>query len=340
MRKEDFFRTLENIDDNYISEAENYKAPKISSKLITYIGIAASLLMVAGVIGLALYMNNNSAVIEMSDVETQLVPTNVGIDPTGAVSTSNETFKDPTDKMSMIHAVGTDIPEDTVVVYLRLSSSAYLNGEMGWYAPENQDEWKKAIDDAVSRAQDKEGALPAADSVPISVSWFHKGYWDNNGGSDYWELAKDGSLWGYREPNDVPFSKHYIAPEDAKELVALLRQVYDFFGINPIGPEEITDITSAELTVKGKTYTLDDKTKLDYLEKTLRNAKPNGASGCPWATLKMTKKDGTVITISLACDSCAVWNSDGMHYKYGNSDTTESVYALFGIDLSKLHMSN
>ena len=54
MRKEDFFRTLENIDDNYISEAENYKAPKISSKLMTYIGIAASLLMVAGVIGLAL----------------------------------------------------------------------------------------------------------------------------------------------------------------------------------------------------------------------------------------------------------------------------------------------
>ena len=138
----------------------------------------------------------------------------------------------------------------------------------------------------------------------------------------------------------MPFSKHYIAPEDAKELAALLRQVYDFFGINPIGPEEISDITSAELTVKGKTYTLDDKTKLEYLEKTLRNAKPNGASGCPWATLKMTKKDGTVITISLACDGCAVWNSDGMHYKYGNSDTTESVYALFGIDLSKLHMSN
>ncbi len=337
MRREDFFITLENIDDNYISEAENYKAPKISSKLMTYIGIAASLLMVAGVIGLALYMNNNSAVIEMSDVETQLVPTNVGIDPTGAVSTSNETFKDPTDKMSMIHAVGTEIPEDTVVVYLRLSSSDYLNGDVGWYAPDNQDEWKKAIDDAVSRAQDKEGALPAADSVPIIVSWRHKGYWDNNGGSDYWELAKDGSLWGTRSPNDVPFSKHYIAPEDAKELAALLRQVYDFFGINPIGPEAITDITSAELTVKGKTYTLDDSTKLSYLERTLRNAKPNGASGCPWAKLTLVKKDGTVITISIAYDGCAAWHSDGMHYKYGEPDTAQSIYTLFGIDLRKIH---
>lgn len=335
MRKEELFRTLVNIDDNYIDEAENYKPPKINSKFMLYIGIVASLLVVAGVVVLATNLNNDVASIEETEIETHLTPTEAGIEGSDAIHIINETYNAADDHISMLHYVGDAVPEGSVAVFMYPTNSVHLQGHEGWYAPDNQDDWKASINKAVDRAQDKEyDVFPDKDMMPIYFLWIHEGF------KDRWRLAYDGSLWGERlnldEWDSEPFKRNYIAPEDAVEVAAMLIQVYDFFGINPIKPEQICDITYAELSVKGKTYTLDDKDKLGYLESTLKNAKTVGASGCPWATLSLVRKDGTVISIALAYDGCAAWHSDGIHYKYGDPKTAESIFSLFGIDLSKI----
>ena len=50
MKKEDLFRLMGNIDEQYIEEAENYKKAKIDSRIFKYIGIAASVILVTGIL--------------------------------------------------------------------------------------------------------------------------------------------------------------------------------------------------------------------------------------------------------------------------------------------------
>ena len=133
------------------------------------------------------------------------------------------------------------------------------------------------------------------------------------------------------------FKNNYIAPEDAAELAAKIRKVCDFFGADPIAPEQIGEIKLAELTVKGKTYRLEDPVKLGYLGNTIKNAKKHMPSGCPWVTLRLTFADGNMVTVALASDGCNIWQSDGVYYKYGNREDAEKMFALFGINLAKLY---
>ena len=59
MRKEDFFEALGNIDERYIVEAEAYKKAKVSSNVIfRYVGIAASVILVAGIIGIIMFLGS------------------------------------------------------------------------------------------------------------------------------------------------------------------------------------------------------------------------------------------------------------------------------------------
>lgn len=57
MKKEELFDLLNDIDDGYIAEAEEYrkaKRAKIDTRIIRYIGIAASVILVAGILGILL----------------------------------------------------------------------------------------------------------------------------------------------------------------------------------------------------------------------------------------------------------------------------------------------
>ena len=224
--------------------------------------------------------------------------------------------------------------------FLDILYAAYADAlrhyDLDVYIPEDQDAWKNAINNTMKHVRDKKyDIFPEEAILPIVVLWEHDGI------RDYWSLGVDGSLWGCHDTDDTePYTKNYVAPEDAVELVSLLKQTYEFFEISPVRPEQLGEITYAELTVKGKTYTLDDPVKLKYLENTLKKGKRNGATGCPFAGLKLTFADGTAITICIAWDGCGVWHSDGMYFRYGNSDDAKSVFALFGIDLYQLPMSN
>lgn len=338
MRKEDFFTSLENIDENFIEEAEQYQGSKLNNPLFMYIGMAASVLVVACVAGIFLF-ENKKAEIDGTEVETAL-SSEVIINGTGATEVTKEKYNTAEERIKLLKpmAMETGIPDDTVAVIVHPSGSVYLDGLEGWYAPEEQDVWKSAIKTAVSHAQDKEYEVyPHADMMPIKFFWKHDGIEDN------WTLAYDGSLWGESYVNGSSsglFSKNYISPEDAAPVAALLKQIYDFFGIDPITPDQIGDITYAELTLRGKTYTLDDKVKLSYLGTTLKKGELTTPSGCPWATLKLTRSDGTTISLSLAWDGCAIWHSDGKHYRYGDYKAAESIFQLFGIDMQHILDSN
>ena len=50
MKKEDLFELMGNIDEQYIVEAENYHKAKIDQRIFKYIGIAASVILVTGLL--------------------------------------------------------------------------------------------------------------------------------------------------------------------------------------------------------------------------------------------------------------------------------------------------
>lgn len=335
MRREDFFASLENIDVNYIDEAEHYQGSKLNNPLFMYIGMAATVLVVAGCAVLFFLMNNREDASVETTVETKTVTERI-INGTGASDVTKETFNDTDDRIRMLHKNNVEIPDGTVAVLMFLSEAEHLEGFEGWYAPEDQEDWKAAVNRAVARVQDKEYQVyPYDDMMPVRF------YWKHDGVEDSWTLAKDGSLWGQRytigSAGDDMFKNNYIAPGDAAELAAKIRKVCDFFGVDPIAPEQIGEIKLAELTVKGKTYRLEDSVKLGYLGNTIKNAKKHMPSGCPWATLRLTFADGNMVTVALASDGCNIWQSDGVYYKYGNREDAEKMFALFGINLAKLY---
>lgn len=246
---------------------------------------------------------------------------------------SNDEEKDDylSARMNLLSYSEGEYPNDTVVVSVIPTEATYLDGGAGGYVPKNQDEWKVAISNATEHLQDmKYEVFPWEDMLPISISWVHDGL------DDVWSLNKDGSLWGYHSYNDELFTNNYIAPEDAKPIVDLIMQVYDYLRINPIEPEEIRDIACAELVIKGKSYFLKDEASLKILEETLKNGKfVPGGTGCIFQILKLSLKNGENISVAVAVDGCGIWHSDGIYYDYG-SEKARDVFSLFGLSWDDL----
>ncbi|MBR2549254.1 MAG: hypothetical protein IKE92_04440 [Clostridiales bacterium] len=63
MRNDQLFAVLENIDERYIDEAENYKTHKKNSVLIRYIGLAAAAVLIFGTAGLIMFFNSRSSAV-------------------------------------------------------------------------------------------------------------------------------------------------------------------------------------------------------------------------------------------------------------------------------------
>lgn len=63
MRNDQLFAVLENIDERYIDEAENYKTHKKNSVLIRYIGLAAAAVLIFGTAGLIMFSNSRSSAV-------------------------------------------------------------------------------------------------------------------------------------------------------------------------------------------------------------------------------------------------------------------------------------
>lgn len=300
-----------------------------NSPFMLFAIMTAAVILITGIICAVVLINGNKE--DKPDASSgTAVSSSEGAGSAASDNTSDERIK-------LLHKEGTyEAPDDTVVISLHISSLQYLDGYSGLYVPEDQKAWKDAINKALEKVKDKKyTTFPDNELLPVTVYWrAHDG-----GTGDWWRLNYNGSLWGEHMEGGVSktYKNNYIAREDGEELAALIKQTCEVFGINPIQPEQIGNISSAELILNGKTYTLEDRVKLGYLSDTLKNAKSVDSSSCGWAMLKMTRSDGKVIVLSLARDGCGVWHSDGKYYRYGDAQTARSIYSLFGVDLSKIH---
>ena len=94
--------------------------------------------------------------------------------------------------------------------------------------------------------------------------------------------------------------------------------------VEPLTPERMGTITSAQLWSGGASTTVTDRAALDWLEKTLKNAKPTYAGACPFvAMLYLTLEDGTVLACTPAGDSCGLVGADGQYYDYGSENNAD-----------------
>lgn len=106
----------------------------------------------------------------------------------------------------------------------------------------------------------------------------------------------------------------------------------------------ISNLEKAELVTPGGTYTLTDENDLKWIEENFSIAEPFEGSGCPFdATLTLFSKDGSVITLYIATDSCHTFRTeDGSYFYYGNEEEafrkdggtysiSETFWGLFGL---------
>ena len=114
-----------------------------------------------------------------------------------------------------------------------------------------------------------------------------------------------------------------------KEITAML-SMSEYTAFHP---NDIYDITDAELVVNYTKYPILDKDNLSLIETMLSKAqKMKGGSACPFtASIILTRKDGTQGMITLATDSCAVFRSEETYYDYSDGDNSK-MYSYFGID--------
>lgn len=93
----------------------------------------------------------------------------------------------------------------------------------------------------------------------------------------------------------------------------------------PVDVTDIKNIVSARLDYRNpedkKVYsqTIEDKEILNTFEEWFSNGEPAyGGSACPfeYALLTLTMKNGNVIKLSMASDSCEVFRANGVYYEY------------------------
>lgn len=102
-------------------------------------------------------------------------------------------------------------------------------------------------------------------------------------------------------------------------------------------PQDIKDLTHAELMINGTVYPILVRSNLEKIEQMLSNAKIiKGATACPLkGILVLTNQDGEKGMVTLATDSCAVFVSNGTYYDYSDGDNSEML-SYFGIDSEQI----
>ena len=185
----------------------------------------------------------------------------------------------------------------------------------GWvyYNPEDQQAWIAALKEAT--------ASRPADSYSRSMEGycgFLLKYQDI-----YYTVIDDSYLF---------WNGNKSTPEGSATLMTMLaelRKEYDYY---PITPEEISDITSATFYYWGKTFSVTDPEVLSYIETTLSQATWHGTlTSCGYCSkLDMTTASGKTISVAIATDSCGMFLTDGICYRFG-SDNDELYEKLLGM---------
>jgi len=197
-----------------------------------------------------------------------------------------------------------------VAVMLRPTERIDVDG-WAYCLPADQATWQEAWDAVVSRAEDRRQATTSC-GICITRN------------DQFWTVTQDGAMEG---------RGGYIAPEDARELVELIRELTDAMEYEAVRPEDLRGIVTATLELDGSTYVMTDPEPLSRIESLLTNATETyGMSSC-WYTslLTLTLSDGSEKTISIATDSCGMYLSDGMCFRFANGN--EEFYSYFGVTL-------
>lgn len=122
-----------------------------------------------------------------------------------------------------------------------------------------------------------------------------------------------------------------ITEEEHTDIVSLLR--VPELPTKEFHPQDIKNITDAEIIVNEKLYPILVRSTLEKIEQMLSGAKIiKGGTACPFtASLMITKEDGEQGVITLATDSCAVFKSGDTYYDYSDGDNSEML-GYFGLD--------
>jgi hypothetical protein len=183
--------------------------------------------------------------------------------------------------------------------------------------------------------EDQDAAVAAAEKAINAIysdEWWIKG--DRTNGL---QVEYKGEIWTFVESGELVYPLGRVKAEDAAELLALCEVAARRAGWKEsVQPEQLTEIVSAILRIKGEEFSLTDVAALNKLENMLSSGTYSlGGTGCPFtALLDVTTEAGEELTVALATDSCGVWMSEGYYYEFGSD--IQPLYDLFGLTLEEL----
>ena len=181
-------------------------------------------------------------------------------------------------------------------------------GTQCYFVPGNEYEFTAAMERAVEKARERtDRALGDRFAILLDGVW--------------WMLREDGSI--------IDYDGRYIAPEDAAEVVMMLRSAAAAVGVQePVSPGELQGIQSAYLVYQEVVYEVKDREKLAQIERELTGSTRTAGGSCPYdGLLTLIMEDGSAKTIALATDGCAGWLSEGLVFQCSGGSLYEMIVA-------------
>lgn len=201
-----------------------------------------------------------------------------------------------------------EMEEDKLGLAVIIDGISVAGGDYRYIIPEDQTTWIDAYEIMKSHAVALKRPVNNVHSQGIWIRY-----------NDEWtEITEDGFI--------IDFERS-VEKKEAKRFWNLCVEEAEKYGSGtPVRPEEMEGILSATL-VYDETYTVTDEAFLNRLEMSLANSEElRGGAACPFtAVLVLELERGDTQTISLATDSCDVWMSDGVCYRYFDFEDVEEL---------------
>ena len=211
--------------------------------------------------------------------------------------------------------------KDQVCLAVMPDGVSKAGGDYRYIVPEDQEKWIKSYNEMYEVSSDHGRWQEDEHSMGIWIVY-----------KDEWTCMTDqGFIVDFEKRTEV---------SDAQEFYELCLNEAKNHGINePMRPEEMKNFVQATLALKDKMYLLTDEKSLFELQKVFSSSQEiRGGAGCPFtADLCFKTKEGEMINISLATDSCNTWLSSGVYYQYPGFEDLEELRSYFnehGTDIS------
>lgn len=227
------------------------------------------------------------------------------------VTVPPETTAAPTEPIDIPMALTKEWDPEKICLRFQPTDVVVEGEDCRYYIPADQEAWLSAYEQA-------RGALDPAD------------HWEETDRSTGVWLCYGDDWWCLLSSGDILFpSQGKIPREDCQALNTLVESALEQLNMEPpVRPEDIRHLRKATLEWYGP-HTLMDPEKLSRLETMLSHSEELWGGAQCWFTAPLTleREDGTVLTLSMATDSCGTWLSQGVYYQYASGN--EAFYNLF-----------